>query len=417
MELRRDDLSGSAVQELLREHLRDMHALSPPESVHALDLEALRRPEVTFWTAWQHGALLGCGALKELDARHGEIKSMRTATAHRRKGVAGALLAHLLAEALSRGYTRVSLETGSAPAFVPARELYHRHGFESCPPFAEYREDPNSVFLTLQLDAPATRAPTGHPLRSGGSIDLVEEYRRQYSWRSWRTIYDRLPPLAGSTVLDLGCGVGDQAADVCAAGARVIGVDANAEVVAAAAARGITGAEFRAGDLRALPLSGVRADGLWSSFTAAYFPDLAPVLAHWREHLRPGGWIALTEVDAMFGHGAVSARTSELLEAYAVDGRAQGRYDFDMGRRLRAELERAGFVVENEFSVPDLELSFDGPATPEVVTAWRARFDRMTLLQRFCGAEFGAVRDEFLTCLVQPKHRSSARVVCCIGHT
>ena len=151
MEIKVDDLSGAGVRALLEEHLRHMHSVSPPESVHALDLRALRRPEVSFWTVWEGEELLGCGALKELDARHGEIKSMRTAAAHLRKGVAARLLEHILAEAGRRGYTRLSLETGSQDYFEPARRLYARFGFTYCEPFADYTEDPNSVYMTRTL--------------------------------------------------------------------------------------------------------------------------------------------------------------------------------------------------------------------------------------------------------------------------
>jgi putative acetyltransferase len=149
--LRVDDLTHPAVHALLAEHLRNMHAWSPPASVHALDLSGLRRRDVTFWTLWEGDDLLGCGALKELSATHGEIKSMRTAEAHRRRGVAQRILEHLLAEAQRRGYGRVSLETGSQPGFAPARTLYARHGFTSCGPFEGYAPDPNSVFMTLTL--------------------------------------------------------------------------------------------------------------------------------------------------------------------------------------------------------------------------------------------------------------------------
>jgi putative acetyltransferase len=151
MDIRIDDLEGAEIRALLAEHLHSMHQLSPPESVHALDVAALRRPEITFWTLWDGGALLGCGALKELTRSHGEIKSMRTASAHRRKGVARAMLEHIIAEARRRSYDRLSLETGSAPAFAPARNLYERFGFTYCPPFGDYLEDPNSVFLTRIL--------------------------------------------------------------------------------------------------------------------------------------------------------------------------------------------------------------------------------------------------------------------------
>jgi len=124
---------------------------SPPESVHALDIEALRQPEITFWTAWEGAELLGCGALKELDAQHAEIKSMRTSTQHLRKGVARKILAHIVEEAQRRAYRRLSLETGSANAFAPARNLYERFGFSFCEPFAHYAADPHSVFMTRKL--------------------------------------------------------------------------------------------------------------------------------------------------------------------------------------------------------------------------------------------------------------------------
>ncbi|WP_327037118.1 GNAT family N-acetyltransferase [Lysobacter sp. Root559] len=136
---------------LLREHLQGMARLSPPESIHALDLDGLRRPGIGFWSAWQDGQLLGCGALKQLDPEHGEIKSMRTAARHLRKGVAAAMLDHLIDEAGRRAYRRLSLETGSMDGFEPARRLYTRFGFDPCGPFADYVDDPNSVFMTKHL--------------------------------------------------------------------------------------------------------------------------------------------------------------------------------------------------------------------------------------------------------------------------
>lgn len=147
-----DDLRGPEIYELLQEHLRDMALHSPPESVHALDIEALRRPEITFWTAWEGDELLGCGAIKELDPQHAEIKSMRTAAAHLRKGVAKELLSHIIEEARSRGNKRLSLETGSPKVFEPAQRLYRSFGFTFCEPFADYVLDPYSVFMTLEID-------------------------------------------------------------------------------------------------------------------------------------------------------------------------------------------------------------------------------------------------------------------------
>jgi putative acetyltransferase len=141
------------VLQLLGEHLADMYATSPPESVHALDPAALAGPGISFWTAREDARLLGCAALKHLAPGDAEIKSMRTATAARGRGVASALLRHLLAEAGHSGYRRLFLETGSQEFFAPARRLYKRHGFTDCTPFAGYKPDPNSVFMTLQLDA------------------------------------------------------------------------------------------------------------------------------------------------------------------------------------------------------------------------------------------------------------------------
>ncbi|MEO2074063.1 MAG: GNAT family N-acetyltransferase [Bacillus sp. (in: firmicutes)] len=151
MEIRSDDLTGPEIASLISEHLYNMSLNSPPESIHALNLQQLRKPEITFWSAWDSGELLGCGALKELNSEHGEIKSMRTSALHLRKGVAKRMLQHLIEEAKLRGYQRVSLETGSMDAFEPARRLYANFGFQNCKPFSDYKEDPNSVFMTLEL--------------------------------------------------------------------------------------------------------------------------------------------------------------------------------------------------------------------------------------------------------------------------
>ena len=146
-----DDLSRPQVHDLLHEHLSNMYELSPPESVHALDLSKLRSPDITFWTAWDGPTLLGCGALKELDPAHGEVKSMRTPKVHRRRGAGRAILVRIIEEARSRGYARLSLETGAHENFLPAQRLYESFGFSYCGPFGSYEPDPHSVFMTLAL--------------------------------------------------------------------------------------------------------------------------------------------------------------------------------------------------------------------------------------------------------------------------
>ena len=151
MQIRIDDPRSPEIAALLRVHLEHAQSASPRESMHALDVEALQSPDITFWTAWNGATLLGCGALRELDPSHGEIKSMHTVAQFRGRGVARTLLAHIVEEAWSRSYKRLSLETGSMDAFAPARALYSRFGFVVCPPFGDYGLDPNSVFMTLDL--------------------------------------------------------------------------------------------------------------------------------------------------------------------------------------------------------------------------------------------------------------------------
>lgn len=150
-DIRPDDLRGPEIAALISEHLADVTRHAPPESTHALDLDALRAADLSFWSVWDADELVGCAALRQLADDHGEIKSMRTSPRHRRRGVAAALLEHLIEVAYDRGYRRLSLETGAQEAFAPARTLYARHGFTLGPPFGPYGEDPNSVFMNRTL--------------------------------------------------------------------------------------------------------------------------------------------------------------------------------------------------------------------------------------------------------------------------
>ncbi|MFB7665443.1 GNAT family N-acetyltransferase [Kitasatospora sp. NPDC056138] len=151
MKIAVDDLGGPETARFLDAHLQQLRSISPPESVHALDLDALRSPEVTFWSVREGDALVGCGAIKRLDAAHAELKSMRTDAERKRSGIASLLLGHIIAESGHMGFTRLSLETGSEEFFLPARKLYEKFGFDYCEPFADYRPDPNSVFMTRTL--------------------------------------------------------------------------------------------------------------------------------------------------------------------------------------------------------------------------------------------------------------------------
>jgi putative acetyltransferase len=151
MHIIEDDLTGPEIRALLETHFAGMLASSPPGSCHFLDFDGLNAPDVTFWSLWDNNELAGCGALKQLSATHGEIKSMRTHEDHLRQGVGAMMLTHIISEARERGYRRLSLETGSSEAFVPAMALYEAHGFQYCAPFGDYVEDPFSRFMTLAL--------------------------------------------------------------------------------------------------------------------------------------------------------------------------------------------------------------------------------------------------------------------------
>lgn len=146
-----DDLSGPQIAELLDEHVQEMRSITPLESAHALDVDELREPGVTFWSVRDGDLVVGCAAIKRLDAAHAELKSMRTAPARKRSGIGSLLLEHILTEAKRMGFARLSLETGAAEFFLPARKLYEKFGFDYCEPFADYQPDPNSVFMTRPL--------------------------------------------------------------------------------------------------------------------------------------------------------------------------------------------------------------------------------------------------------------------------
>ena len=245
-------------------------------------------------------------------------------------------------------------------------------------------------------------------------MNLAQQYERQYAWRSWQTAYDALPSVDGVSVLDLGCAIGDQSRDLAGRGARILGIDADAQLVAHAQSRGIPRATFKVGDIRD-PQVDESFDGLWASFVPAYFPDLATVLSGWLRLLKPGGWIALTEVDGMFDHEPLAAGARSLLASYGREAAAAGRYDFDMGRKLAAHLAAAGFQVEKELILPDQELSFAGAASPEVLEAWAGRLARMRLLQERAQREYPALQEELLRCLSSPDHRSGCRVHFCFA--
>lgn len=242
-------------------------------------------------------------------------------------------------------------------------------------------------------------------------MSVVEEYRQQYGFRDWATAYSRLPLSAGQTVLDLGCGLGDQARDLSARGAQVIGIDASPELLVEARRQGGSDIVYHQAELTALAGLGLPlADGLWCSFAAAYFPPLAARLAVWSRLLKPGAWLALVEADDIFGHTPMSPADAAYITEYyrqALDG---ARYDFQMGHKLVASVEAAGLELVESRRLADQEFSFQGPASEAVLAAWTRRLSRMSGLQALCGAEFPAFRERFLAMLADPRHESRAAV-------
>lgn len=246
-------------------------------------------------------------------------------------------------------------------------------------------------------------------------MSLAEEYRQQFSWRSWNLILEEVPLQPEQTVLDLGCAIGDQARELASRGCRVIGLDANQELIDAAILEQPLNCEFRTCDLRYAPDLNITVDGIWCSFVAAYFTNPLPFLKRWSQLLLPGGWIAITEIEDLFGHQPLSLRTSSLLQGYVEAALNAGRYDFRMGSKLQSYLTQAGFAVSRVLTLPDQELSFEGPAMPDVIVAWRKRFERMPLLRTLCASEFANVQEEFLSCLSRRDHVSTAKVISCIA--
>lgn len=245
-------------------------------------------------------------------------------------------------------------------------------------------------------------------------MSLSDEYRRQFAFRAWTGAFDLLPDLAGKRVLDLGCGSGEVAAELARLGALVRGFDGNEELVLAARERHGALAEFERADLATWSPE-EPCDGIWCSFTAAYFTALQEPLQRWTASLVPGGFIALAEVDDLFGHEPLDPETRALFDAYASEALEAKRYDFHMGVKLREILAQCGFELMHELTLPDHELAFDGAAPEQVLQAWRTRLQRMQLLQAFFGERYEGARDELLACLASPRHRARARVVCCIA--
>ena len=240
------------------------------------------------------------------------------------------------------------------------------------------------------------------------SSELSAQYERAERWRHRDEALTCIPLQAGQRILDLGCGVGQVAARFHRLGAQVIGVDGNEELLKVARARHPE-VRFEKLDLGELtPASFGQVDGVWASFVAAYFPNLESAVARWSDCVVPGGWMALVEMDDLFGHEPLPSSISDEINEFYTWARAG--YDFQCGHRLAGAAERAGLTIIHEGTLPDDELSFHGPAQTDVLEAWRLRLQRMAGLKAFFGSRFPEFERTFLHTLASPDHRSKTRV-------
>lgn len=246
--------------------------------------------------------------------------------------------------------------------------------------------------------------------------DLVEQYTRQERWRRWDEALAVLPLERGERVLDIGCGIGDVAARLDGRGVDVVGIDSNAELIATARARH-PHVRFEEADVQGLAPERLGLfDGLWASFVTAYFPNLVPVLTQWKDRLlRPGGWLAMVEVDDLLGHEPLPAILRAQVARFYDEARSAGRYDFEAGRKLASTARAVGLQVVHEGVLEDDELSFGGAAPADVLGAWSARLARMGGLKAFLGDQFSDFEQAFMDALRTESHQSRARVIFVLG--
>jgi len=242
-------------------------------------------------------------------------------------------------------------------------------------------------------------------------MSLVEIYSKQYPWRRWSTVYPDLGDLEATDVLDLGCGIGDQSRDLSRLGARVLGIDANQAVIDHAESRGIPHARFLCDNVTNVPNYELEFDGVWASFTAAYFPHFDVLLDVIDRVLRPGGWLAVTELDDLFGHRPLAARWVALIEQYYARSFEQGMYRFRSHDHVMEVLTKRGWLIDIDRTLEDDEFSFEGVASSAVLQGWTTRLGLMIprFVERF-GNEAAGLESAFLECLTSPEHRSESSV-------
>lgn len=246
--------------------------------------------------------------------------------------------------------------------------------------------------------------------------NITHEYQRHSGWRNWNTYVNQLPIVSSDLILDLGCGTGDVSILLSERASTVIGIDINKDLIEFASRENDRpNIQYLCTDLNQVHEMGLPlADGIWSSFAAAYFPYFSSVLKKWLNLLKPGGWIALVEVNDLFAHQPIDFNIHNMFTSYYE--KQKQMYDFRMGGKLKDFMTNAGFIIEWEEVKKDKELAFDGAAEEVVVTAWENRLDRMIALQQFFGREsFADVKEQFLNTLRSTHHTCKTELNFVIG--
>lgn len=240
---------------------------------------------------------------------------------------------------------------------------------------------------------------------------LLEQYRKQWQWRKWDDVFPKLPDLNKKLIYDLGCAHGDHSKKLSTMGAIVQGLDANQNLLSYAQERNIENASFDYCDLEKIYTEDfAQADGIWTSFVPAYFPNFDEILLNWKKLLKHNGWIAITEMSGLFNHTPMKDEYTQLIKKFYNNSYVNNNYDFESGKKLKSNLEKTGFKIVEEHILEDQELSFQGIADPEVLIGWKNRLDRMGGLKSFFGESFDSFKKEFLTALEREDHISNCKV-------
>ena len=244
-------------------------------------------------------------------------------------------------------------------------------------------------------------------------MTLANEYRKQFAWRDWNKALSLCPISPGQKILDLGCGPGDISAELVAHGALVTGIDGNDDLLDVAKKR-LPTCIFEKQDLNNLNLKVNSFDGLWCSFTAAYFTDFDSTFSNWLQFLKKDAWVCIIDMNDLFGHEPLSNETHDKIHKFYEEALFSGRYDFRAGGKIQDVLERHGFRVKT-IELDDQELSFKGQAMPVVRQAWMDRLNRMNGLKTFLKDDFNSFQEEFINCISAENHFSKCKVFCSVG--